>query len=163
MAYFFAPKTQTKEAPKPMIHVFTDGACLGNPGPGGWGVLIQHPQKTCFFSGHEAHTTNNRMELTAAIRALEALSDSEALVLFSDSQYVIKGITEWSKAWEKNGWKNSKKKDVENSDLWKQLVALSRNCSQISWQWVKGHHQCTGNIIADRLASRAAQRIEGKS
>ena len=142
-----------------MIHIFTDGACVGNPGPGGWGVVVQHKDKTCLFSGHEPQTTNNRMEMTAVIRALEGCQHHDTIRIFSDSQYVVKGITDWVQRWEKNGWKNSKKKDVENRDLWEILLALSRCFSQLSWQWVKGHSQCTGNAAADRLAHNAAHKI----
>ena len=142
-----------------MIHVFTDGACLGNPGPGGWGVVIQRPEKTSLFSGYAPRTTNNRMELTGAIRALEFCQEYDSIHLLSDSQYVIRGITEWIQRWEKNGWKNSQKKDVENRDLWEDLLALSRSLPNLSWQWVKGHSQCVGNAAADRLAHNAAHNI----
>lgn len=142
-----------------MIHIFTDGACIGNPGPGGWGVLVQRPDRTCFFSGHTPQTTNNRMELTAVIRALEQTQKQAQICLFSDSQYVIKGITDWVHKWEKNGWQNSKKKDVENKDLWVMLLALSRTFDTLQWQWVKGHSQCMGNTIADRLAQNAAHNV----
>jgi ribonuclease HI len=142
-----------------MIQIFTDGACLGNPGPGGWGAMVQRSDKTCFFSGHETHTTNNRMELLAVIRALAMVQCHEEICLSSDSQYVIKGITDWVHGWEKNNWKNSKKKDVENQDLWKELLGLSRTFSTLSWKWVKGHSQCLGNKVADRLAHNAAHKI----
>ncbi len=139
-----------------MITVFTDGACLGNPGPGGWGVVIQYPDKTHSFSGHNKHTTNNRMELMAAIQGLEVLSTDQPVRLVSDSQYVIKGITEWIHGWQKNNWKNSKKKDVENKDLWQRLVQAQSRCPNVTWEWVKGHGSCAGNNEADHLATQAA-------
>ena len=142
-----------------MIHIFTDGACIGNPGSGGWGVLVQYTDRTCFFSGHDPQTTNNRMELTATIQALKYVPDHETVRLFSDSQYVIKGITDWVHKWEVNGWKNSKKKEVENRDLWEILLGLSRTFNALSWQWVKGHSQCLENHLADRLAHNAAHNV----
>lgn len=142
-----------------MISIFTDGACLGNPGPGGWGVMIQFKDRSCFFSGHDPATTNNRMELIAVIRALEWTDNIQPICVFSDSQYVIKGMTDWVHRWEKNGWKNSKKKDVENKDLWTELLMWSRKFSELSWQWVKGHSQCVENAVADRLAHNAAHKI----
>jgi len=142
-----------------MIDIFTDGACLGNPGPGGWGAIIQYKNKTHLLSGHQPQTTNNRMELTSVIRALERCHPHEMICLFSDSQYVVKGITDWVHKWEKSGWKNSQKRAVENRDLWEALLPLSRTFSNLSWQWVKGHSQCMGNTVADRLAHNAAHKI----
>lgn len=137
------------------VEIFTDGACKGNPGPGGWGVVLRMGQHEREMSGHEAHTTNNRMELTAVIRALDALKEPCDVALHTDSRYVIDGITKWIFGWQKNGWKNSAKKPVLNADLWQQLWN-SRGHHRIDWVWVKGHNGHPENERADRLASDAA-------
>ncbi len=139
-----------------MIEVFTDGACLGNPGPGGWGVLIIEDGKRRELNGGEADTTNNRMEMLAAIRALEALPADAKVTLVTDSQYVKNGITSWIKGWKKNGWKNSAKQPVKNRDLWEALDALTQN-RVIEWKWVKGHSGHAENDRVDELAREAAQ------
>ena len=139
-----------------MIEVFTDGACLGNPGPGGWGVLIIDGDERRELNGGEPETTNNRMELLAAIRALEATPREQPLVLHTDSQYVKNGITSWIHGWKRNGWKNAAKKLVKNRDLWEALDAAVQN-RDIDWRWVKGHAGHPGNERADALASEAAQ------
>jgi ribonuclease HI len=141
------------------IEAFTDGACKGNPGPGGWGVVLRMGQHEREMSGHEAHTTNNRMELTAVIRALDALKEPCHVALHTDSRYVIDGITKWIFGWQKNGWINSQKKPVLNADLWQQLLE-SRKRHRIDWIWVKGHDGHPENERADRLASDAA--LSGK-
>ncbi len=141
------------------IEAFTDGACKGNPGPGGWGVVLRMGQHERELSGHEAHTTNNRMELTAVIRALDALKEPCHVALHTDSRYVIDGITKWIFGWQKNGWINSQKKPVLNADLWQQLLE-SRKRHRIDWIWVKGHDGHPENERADRLASDAA--LSGK-
>ena len=137
-----------------MIEIYTDGACSGNPGPGGWGASLRHNGKTKDISGGEAQTTNNRMEMTAAIRALEALkaSYSGPVVLHTDSTYVLKGITEWLPGWKRRGWKTAAKKPVKNADLWQQLDALS-SAREVEWRWVKGHAGNEGNERADALAN----------
>jgi ribonuclease HI len=137
------------------VEIFTDGACKGNPGPGGWGVVLRKGQHEKELSGHEAHTTNNRMELTAVIRALSALKEPCDVALHTDSRYVIDGITKWIFGWQKNGWKNAAKKPVLNADLWQELWD-ARSHHRIDWIWVKGHDGHPENERADRLASNAA-------
>lgn len=135
------------------VEVFTDGACKGNPGPGGWGVLLRYGDKEKEVYGGEKNTTNNRMELMAAIKGLTCLSEACDVVLTTDSQYVRKGITEWIQNWKKNGWKNAAKKAVKNDDLWKQLdTAVQQH--NVEWRWVKGHSGHRENEIADQLANK---------
>jgi len=141
-----------------IIKIYTDGACKGNPGPGGWGALLvagKHSKELC---GGEKETTNNRMELTAAIKALEAVKKPAVIELTTDSQYVRKGITEWLQGWKKKGWKNSQKKPVKNSDLWRQLDQQNQRHS-VSWHWVKGHSGHPGNEKADELANRGIDKL----
>jgi len=139
-----------------MIEVFTDGACLGNPGPGGWGVLIIENGKRRELNGGEADTTNNRMEMLAAIRALEATAGAPAITLVTDSQYVKNGITSWIKGWKRNGWKNAARQPVKNRDLWEQLDALTQG-RVVDWKWVKGHSGHAENDRVDELAREAAE------
>ena len=139
-----------------MIEVFTDGACLGNPGPGGWGVLIIKNGARRELNGGEAETTNNRMEMLAAIRALEATAGAAAITLVTDSQYVKNGITSWIKGWKRNGWKNASKQPVKNRDLWEQLDALTQGRT-VAWKWVKGHSGHAENDRVDELAREAAE------
>lgn len=137
------------------VKVVTDGACKGNPGPGGWGVLIRSGAREKELSGGEKHTTNNRMELTAAIRGLEALTRPCHVTLVTDSVYVKDGITRWIHGWQRNGWRTAGKKPVKNAELWQELLeATSRH--RIDWVWVKGHAGDEDNERADRLASDAA-------
>lgn len=143
-----------------IVEIFTDGACRGNPGPGGWGVLLRYGDKEKSLWGGEPDTTNNRMELTAAIKGLESLSRSCDVVLVTDSDYVKKGITEWILGWKSKGWKNSSKKPVKNVDLWKQLDEI-RDQHSIEWKWVKGHSGHRENEIADMLANRGIDELEG--
>jgi ribonuclease HI len=140
------------------VEIFTDGACKGNPGPGGWGVVLRMGHHEKELSGNAPDTTNNRMELTAAIRALEALREPCHVHLHTDSRYVIDGITGWIFGWQKNGWKNAAKKPVLNADLWQELWAATRR-HRIEWIWVKGHDGHPENERADRLASDAALSI----
>ncbi len=137
------------------VEIYTDGACKGNPGPGGWGVLLRMGRHEKELSGGEPDTTNNRMEMTAVIRALTALSGPCAVTLHTDSRYVIDGITKWIFGWQKRGWTNASKEPVKNRDLWEELLAATARHT-ITWQWVKGHDGHPENERVDRLASLAA-------
>lgn len=141
------------------IEIYTDGACSGNPGPGGWGVLLRWRGHEKELSGGEDDTTNNRMELMAAIQALESLKRPSEVDLHTDSTYVRDGITKWIHGWKRNGWKTSAKKPVKNEDLWKRLDAALAD-HQVSWHWVKGHSGHPENERADELATTAAQAIK---
>ncbi|MEO8441139.1 MAG: ribonuclease HI [Betaproteobacteria bacterium] len=143
------------------VDVFTDGACKGNPGVGGWGVLLQYGDRQRELCGGEAHTTNNRMELTAVIRALEALNRKCHVRLHTDSKYVQQGITEWIHAWKKRAWKTTDKKPVKNEDLWRRLDELAGG-HEIEWLWVKGHNGHDGNERADELANQGCLTVHGK-
>ena len=135
--------------------IYTDGACSGNPGPGGWGaVILDQDDKQKNISGSEKNTTNNRMELLAAIMSLKKIKNNSEVVIFTDSTYVKNGITEWMKNWKKNGWKNSSKKPVKNKDLWVKLDKLCE-ANSVSWKWVKGHSTNEFNNLADELATKA--------
>lgn len=135
--------------------IYTDGACAGNPGPGGWGaVIFDQDDKQKNISGSEKNTTNNRMELLAAIMSLKKIKTNSEVVIFTDSTYVKNGITEWMKNWKKNGWKNSNKKPVKNKDLWVKLDKLCE-ANSVSWKWVKGHSTNEFNNLADELATKA--------
>ena len=135
--------------------IYTDGACSGNPGPGGWGaVILDQDDKQKNISGSEKNTTNNRMELLAAIMSLKKIKTNSEVVIFTDSTYVKNGITEWMKNWKKNGWKNSNKKPVKNKDLWVKLDKLCE-ANNVSWKWVKGHSTNEFNNLADELATKA--------
>ena len=135
--------------------IYTDGACTGNPGPGGWGaVIFDQDDKQKNISGSEKNTTNNRMELLAAIMSLKKIKTNSEVVIFTDSTYVKNGITEWMKNWKKNGWKNSNKKPVKNKDLWVKLDKLCE-ANNVSWKWVKGHSTNEFNNLADELATKA--------
>lgn len=138
------------------VIIHTDGACKGNPGPGGWGAILQAAGKTKEMSGGEPVTTNNRMELMAAIMALEALTRPCAVELHTDSKYVMTGITEWIHGWKARGWKTADKKPVKNDDLWKRLDA-ARARHDVKWRWVKGHSGHELNERADQLANRGIE------
>ena len=138
-------------APRPRIEVHTDGACSGNPGPGGWGALLAWNGLTKELKGGEAATTNNRMEMTAAIRALESLKRPSTVDLFTDSTYLRDGIMGWLAKWKKNGWKTAAKKPVKNEDLWRRLDEAAA-AHEIVWHWVRGHDGNPGNERADELA-----------
>ena len=144
------------------VAIFTDGACKGNPGPGGWGAILRMGEHEKELSGGEAATTNNRMELMGAIMALRALTQPCSVTLHTDSKYVIEGITSWIFGWQRNGWKNAAKKPVANADLWQELMAETRQ-HKIEWVWVKGHDGHPENERADRLASDAAVAIQARS
>ncbi|HYD58266.1 MAG TPA: ribonuclease HI [Burkholderiales bacterium] len=144
------------------VEIYTDGACRGNPGPGGWGAILRAGTREKELFGGEAHTTNNRMELTAVIRALEALKRPSRVRLYTDSQYVQKGISEWIHSWKRKGWKTADKKDVKNADLWRELDALAAR-HEIEWHWVRGHAGHVENERADELANRGiAERLSGE-
>ncbi len=136
------------------VEIFSDGACRGNPGPGGWGALLRHKGREKTLSGAEPQTTNNRMELMAAIRALESLKRPCRVELTTDSQYVRKGITEWLPNWKRRGWRTADKKPVKNEDLWRRLEAAASG-HEITWHWVRGHSGHRENELADRLANDA--------
>lgn len=142
------------------VEIFTDGACKGNPGPGGWAALLRMGKHEKELSGREAATTNNRMELTAAIRALEALIEPCAVVLHSDSKYVLDGMTKWVAGWQKRGWKNASKQPVRNADLWHELIAAALP-HQVEWVWVKGHNGHPENERVDALACAEAEAARG--
>ena len=133
------------------IEAHTDGACLGNPGPGGWGVLLRYGARERELSGGEPDTTNNRMELMAAIMALETLTEPCEVTLHTDSKYVMDGISKWSHGWKKNGWKTADKKPVKNGELWQALDAANAR-HKVTWHWVKGHAGHPENERADELA-----------
>ena len=140
------------------IEIYTDGACRGNPGPGGWGVLLISGKHRKTLHGGATETTNNRMELTAAIEALNALNGSRIVALHTDSKYVMEGINSWMVRWKQRGWKTAKKKPVKNQDLWQALdEAAGRH--EISWNWVKGHTGVAGNEEADALANRGIDEL----
>jgi len=140
------------------IEIFTDGACRGNPGPGGWGALLRAGKHEKEIFGGESETTNNRMELTAAIEGLKALKSASVVTLTTDSQYVRKGISEWMVGWKKRNWKNSAKKPVKNVDLWKLLDEQNQR-HQVTWLWVKGHSGHPENELADQLANRGIDEL----
>ena len=141
-----------------ITQIYTDGGCRGNPGPGGWGVVLQAGSAEKELWGGEANTTNNRMELTAVIRALGALTRPASVQIHTDSQYVQKGISEWIHNWKRNGWKTADKKPVKNADLWQELDRISQQ-HRITWLWVKGHAGHPGNERADTLANRGIDEL----
>jgi ribonuclease HI len=148
-----APDTEGK-----IIHIYTDGACKGNPGPGGWGAVLEYDGTEREMYGGEPSTTNNRMELTAVIEALAALKRPCRVILHTDSQYVQKGITEWINGWKARGWKTAAKEPVKNVDLWKKLDEVVR-AHDIDWIWVKGHAGDVGNERADALANKGVESL----
>jgi ribonuclease HI len=141
-----------------VVRIYSDGACKGNPGPGGWGALLKMGEREKELFGGEPQTTNNRMELTAVIRALDALGGPCQVEVYTDSQYVQKGISEWLAAWKRRGWRTADKKPVKNVDLWKELDRVAA-AHRISWHWVKGHAGHPENERADALANRGVEAI----
>ena len=140
------------------VILYTDGACKGNPGPGGWGVVLRYGNALKTMPGGERQTTNNRMELMAAIQGLKALKRGCEVELYTDSQYVRKGITEWLSGWKRNGWKTSAKKPVKNDDLWRELDIETAN-HKVNWHWVKGHAGVPDNELADELANKGVDEL----
>jgi ribonuclease HI len=143
------------------VEIYTDGACRGNPGPGGWGALLLFGEHERELYGAEADTTNNRMELTAVIRALEALKRRVTGHIYTDSQYVRQGVLEWLAQWKQRGWKTAAKKPVKNQDLWQTLDALTQK-HELEWHWVKGHSGNEGNERVDALANRAIDEMSAR-
>ncbi|GAA4752164.1 ribonuclease HI [Gordonia alkaliphila] len=141
-----------------VVEISTDGACLGNPGPGGWGAVLRYKGTEKQLSGAEPNTTNNRMELQAAIEGLAALTRPSSVILYTDSVYVRDGITKWVAGWQRNGWKTAAKKPVKNDELWKRLVDEEKR-HRVEWRWVKGHNGDHYNEIADDLATSAARSL----
>ncbi|HOV86069.1 MAG TPA: ribonuclease HI [Syntrophobacteraceae bacterium] len=143
--------------PRKKVEIFTDGACSGNPGPGGWGAILRYRGVEKEISGYSPHTTNNRMEMTAVIEALRALKEPCRVVLYTDSRYLRDGITRWIGRWKQNGWKTSEKTPVKNKDLWEALEALTQR-HEIHWNWIKGHAGHLENERCDRLAREAMEK-----
>ncbi len=139
------------------VAIFTDGCCIGNPGPGGYATILRHNGREKIITGHDPETTNNRMELMGAIAGLSALKRPCHVEVISDSQYLIKGMTEWIHGWQAKGWKNSERKTVENRDLWEKLLILAER-HQVKWTWVRGHDGHPENERCDKLANEAATR-----
>jgi ribonuclease HI len=142
------------------VEIYCDGACRGNPGPGGWGALLRSNGHEKRLHGGELETTNNRMELTGALEGLRALTKPCRVVIWTDSEYVKKGMTEWMSGWKKRGWKNAAKQPVKNADLWKMLDEEAAR-HEVDWRWVKGHAGHEGNEIADQLANTGVDEVLG--
>ena len=157
------PPTTIAQDPRPKVHLFTDGACSGNPGPGGWAFILRHPASGAEkeSSGGEPTTTNNRMELMAVIAGLTSLTRPSEVDLYSDSQYVLKGLREWLSAWKARGWRTADKKPVKNQDLWEQLDTL-RAGHTIRFHWIKGHNEHPENERCDQLAVEAARQFAAR-
>ncbi|HEX4045656.1 MAG TPA: ribonuclease HI [Gammaproteobacteria bacterium] len=143
------------------IQIYTDGACRGNPGPGGWGVLLRYGEHEKILSGAETLTTNNRMELMAAIQALTVVNQTCQIDLYTDSQYVQKGISEWLKSWKKRNWKKADHQPVKNADLWQALDEQVSRHHHVKWHWVKGHSGHPENDLVDRVANEAIDKLLG--
>jgi len=144
------------------VEIFSDGACRGNPGPGGWGVLLRYGKNERSLCGAEQDTTNNRMELTAALEGLKSLKEPCSVILTTDSQYLRKGITEWIISWKAKGWKTSARQPVKNQDLWQAIDEIAQQ-HNIEWHWVKGHTGHRENEIADQLANQAIDELSRKA
>jgi ribonuclease HI len=147
-----------EDRPLKKVDVFTDGACKGNPGPGGWGALLRMGRHEKEMSGSDPQTTNNRMEMTAVIKGLGALIEPCDVTLYTDSKYVIDGITKWVHGWKRNGWVNASKQPVRNADLWHDLIDAAQR-HKVTWQWVRGHDGHVENERVDKLASDAALSV----
>jgi ribonuclease HI len=144
------------------VEIYTDGACRGNPGPGGWGAVLVAGRHRKTLRGGESHTTNNRMELTAAIEALAALKGRQSVVLYTDSRYLMDGIRKWVPGWKRRGWKTAAKTPVKNQDLWQALDAVTSK-HDVKWQWVRGHSGHAGNEEADTLANLAIDELPART
>ncbi len=157
------PPTTIAQDPRPKVHLFTDGACSGNPGPGGWAFILRHPASGAEkeSSGGEPTTTNNRMELMAVIAGLTSLTRPSEVDLYSDSQYVLKGLREWLASWKARGWRTADKKPVKNQDLWERLDSL-KSGHTIRFHWIKGHNEHPENERCDQLAVEAARQVAGR-
>ena len=142
----------------PHVKIYTDGACRNNPGPGGWGVLLRHGKHEKLLSGAEVETTNNRMELTAAIRAFNALKQPCQVDFYTDSQYMRRGVTEWINQWKAKGWKTANKKPVKNQDLWRALDKATKK-HKVTWHWVRGHAGHRENERVDKLARKEIRKL----
>ena len=147
--------------PSKVVEISTDGACLGNPGPGGWGAILRYGDVEKELSGTEPDTTNNRMELMGAIQALNALKRPSTVILYTDSSYVRNGITKWISGWQRNGWKTASKQPVKNADLWKDLLEAEER-HKVEWRWVKGHAGHELNERADQLANRGVAELKAR-
>lgn len=156
------PLASSSAANPPVVEIFCDGACSGNPGPGGYGAILRYNGHEKEICGGEAQTTNNRMEMTAAIEALRRLTRPCRVVVTTDSQYLVKGMTEWIAGWQRRGWRNSKKEPVLNRDLWEELVSLASRHS-MEWRWVRGHAGHAENERCDTLARGALEKFVRKS
>ena len=154
--------SQLKIIKKPYVKIFTDGACSGNPGVGGYSIVLRSGRKEKELSGYDPMTTNNRMELTAVIKALEALKRPCRVKVVTDSNYVVQGMTSWIFRWIKNNWKNSQKQQVINRDLWERLLSLS-SLHEIEWKWIKGHDGFPENERCDKIARREIKKCRGKT
>lgn len=148
----------SEDNPLKKVEVFTDGACKGNPGPGGWGAILRMGRHEKEMSGSDPQTTNNRMEMTAVIKGLGALIEPCDVTLYTDSKYVIDGITKWVHGWKRNGWVNASKQPVRNADLWHELIDAAQR-HKVTWQWVRGHNGHVENERVDKLASDAALSV----
>ncbi|WP_303722921.1 ribonuclease HI [Malonomonas rubra] len=148
------------QQPVKFVEIFSDGACSGNPGPGGYGTILRYGDHVKELSGYDPETTNNRMELLGAIAGLEALKHSCRVRVTTDSQYLVKGVTEWVDGWQRKGWKNSKKEEVANRDLWERLLSVAAN-HQVEWVWVRGHAGHEENERCDELARAAINLADG--
>ena len=144
---------------KKEVEIFTDGACSGNPGPGGWGALLRYRDREKELSGFEAHTTNNRMELTAVVEALKALKEPCRVIVYTDSRYLKDGISRWIHTWKRNGWKTAARQPVKNQELWRALDELAQR-HEVEWHWVKGHSGHPENERCDQLARRQISRAK---
>jgi len=140
------------------VEVYSDGSCIGNPGPGGWGSIVRYPDREVELSGGKKQTTNNEMELTGVIEALKSLTGPSAVTVTTDSQYVVKGMTEWMPGWLRNGWKTAGKQPVKNRQFWEELNALSKT-HRIGWQWIRGHAGHPENERCDRLATAQSAKF----